>query len=61
MINNFQIIYISNHAWLRGLERIARVLVPVKMFFYDLYIKLAVAFYRQLPQCIGLYTLSRRL
>ena len=38
MNGNYQVLYISNCAWICFLEYVVRVLVPVKCYFYFLFV-----------------------
>lgn len=46
---NFKIIYVSNNAYLYFYEYIVRVLVPIKDYFYHLFVYCSIEIYRYLP------------
>lgn len=51
MNKNYQIIYVTNNAMFYFNEYVIRVLIPDVVYFHNLFIGLAVGFYRQLPLC----------
>lgn len=46
---NFKIIYVSNNAYLYFYEYIVRVLVPIKDYFYHLFVFCSIEIYQYLP------------
>lgn len=48
-MNNVYIIYVTNNGWLYFYDYVIKVLIPIKNYFYNIFINICNFYYRQIP------------